>query len=273
MSNSNFSNNSNYLWRKSYFRNLWLGNLPLAKKFALSESLFRGREAFIVAGGPSLNQVDIDALRSRLSNSFVITIKQSIEIIGSDSDALIMNFCNFSAYDWEHIECPTLWATFHKSHPDLICSKGAKRNAVFKVIENSTNDAAGFAKSTAGRQHWDNFYRILDGNVCWGPGLMYELAIPLALHVGVSHIYLVAWDIGTVNLTTSASAGFDNEHFYNNSQIEMKTQINNLEIELVARSTKDLQYWLKSRGVGLSVVSDRSLVDKAIAREMQWIKK
>lgn len=262
---------SDTLWRKTYYRNLWQGDLSLAKKFALSQGLFDGRHAFIFAGGPSLRQIKIKSMESKLSNSLVICIKQSIDVVAANCDVLLMNFCNFSKYDWESINCPVLWTAFHKSHPELILSKGAKSNAIFTVVDNSTNDKVGLGKSTAGKQCWQNLYKIKDGNVRWGPGLMYELAIPLAIHAGVSHIYLVAWDIGTINANVPASIGFDNKHFYNESIIEMKTKINNLEIEIVANSTARLRDWLESLGIGLSVVSDKSLVHSQIKRETQWI--
>lgn len=257
------------LWRKTYFRGLWNSDLPLDLKFSLSKGLFAGREAFIFAGGPSLRQVDMEALRPRLKGALVICIKQSVEVAGADCDAMIMNFCNFSRYEWDAVQCPVLWATFDPGHPELIRSKGARCSATFEVTENSTNDAAGFAKSTAGREQWDNFFSFTDGKVRWGPGLMYELALPLALHAGVSHIHLVGWDIGTLNKETAD--GFLNDHFYDNAQVEMKTKITNLEIETVAGSTRGLRNWLETRGVGLSVVSDRSLVDASVKREEQWL--
>jgi hypothetical protein len=258
------------LWRKYHFRSLWRSDLPLELKFSLSKGLFVGREAFVFAGGPSLRQVDMAALRDRLQGALVICIKQSAEVVGAECDAMIMNFCNFSSYDWETISCPVFWATFDPSHPDLIRSKGAGCHATFEVVENSTNNAAGFAQSTAGRECWEKFARFTDGKVRWGPGLMYELALPLALHAGVSHINLVGWDIGV--LSTETSGGFLNEHFYDSGQVEIKTKITNLEIETVARSTKGLKTWLEGRGVGLSVMSDRSLVDASIKREMQWMR-
>lgn len=258
-----------HLWRKSYFRSLWASEIPQELRFSLSKGLFAGRDAFIFAGGPSLRQVDMAALSANLKGALTICIKQSAEFVGTDCDAMIMNFCNFSSYDWEAFDYPVFWATFDPVHQELIRSKRARCNAMFKVVENGTNDANGFAQSTAGREYWENFFHFTDGMVRWGPGLMYELAIPLALHTGVSHIYLVGWDIGVLN--RDRSGAFLNEHFFDNAQVEMKTKITNLEIETVARSTKGLRIWLEDCGVGLSIVSDRSLVDESVKREMQWM--
>ena len=258
------------LWRKTHFRTLWSSDLPLELKFSLSRDLFRGREAFIFAGGPSLLRVDLDRLRDRLRNALVICIKQTVDVVGPESDLMVMNFCNFSAYDWGSIGCPVIWATFDPSHPDLIRSKNATCNATFEVVENGPNTEEGFRISTAGRRHWENFGRFTDGKVRWGPGLMYELAMPVAVHAGVSHIHLVGWDIGTLSKETQK--GFMNEHFYKNDKVEMKTGITNLEITTVADSTRDLRLWLEGRGIGLSVISDRSLVDASVPREPEWLK-
>jgi hypothetical protein len=262
--------NKRELWRKSYFRNLWSSVLSNELRFKLSKGLFVGREAFIFAAGPSLSQVDMKGLKNQLNQSLVICIKQAAEVVGCECDAMMMNFCNYSNYDWAKVHCPVFWTTWNSSQPQLLRDKGAPGNAIFRVTDNGTPDANTLPMTTAGREKWTNFFKFPDGKVPWGPGLMYEMAIPLALHTGVSHIYLVGWDIGTINKNTSEE--FLNDHFYDEKNIEMKTEITNLEIETVAGSTKSLRDWLASRGVGLSVISDRSLVDKSVKREMKWIK-
>jgi hypothetical protein len=258
------------LWRKSYFRNLWSSALPNELRFKLSKDLFIGREAFIFAAGPSLSQVDMKGLKKQLNQSLVICIKQSAEVVGGDCDAMMMNFCNYSNYDWAKVHCPVIWTTWNSSQPQLLRDKGAPCNAFFRVTDNGTPDGNTLPMTTGGSEKWSNLLQLPDGKVPWGPGLMYETAIPLALHTGVSHIYLVGWDIGTINQKTSDA--FLNEHFYDEKNIEMKTQITNLEIETVAGSTKSLRDWLASRGIGLSVISDRSLVDESVKREMKWMK-
>jgi hypothetical protein len=256
-------------WRKKYYRTLWKSTLPLTRRFDLSNGLFSGREAYIFAAGPSLKNIDVESLRLQLDKSLVICIKQSIDIVDFDCDALIMNFCNFSGYEWDRIQCPTFWTTFDRKHNEMIQAKGANCNATFDVVENGPNTAAGFSLSTAGGNRWENFDKITDGKARWGPGLMYELAIPLALLAGVSHINLVSWDIGTISQENDTA--FHNEHFYEQNKVEMSTKITNLEITTVANSTLALRNWLAAKGVGLSVISDRSLVHESIPRKPEWI--
>jgi hypothetical protein len=256
--------------RKTIFRNTFNLDIPFDTKLRLTKGLFEGKRAYIFAAGPSLSNVNIDKLKPQLENNLAICIKQSINVVGDECDLLLMNFCNFNDYDWHNMLCPTVWTSFDAKHSEIIKSREIKCNALLPVIENSKNNIEGLSTSTAGKKMWSNFYRFSEGYAIWGPGLMYELAIPFALNCGVNHITLVGWDIGT--LSKSDDGAFLNEHFYQNKKIEMKTKITNVEMEIVANSTKDLKHWLSNLGVGLSVVSDRSLVDDTVERENKWLK-
>lgn len=264
-----YEGKGDYYWRKSYFRNLWSSKISNELKFKLSKDLFSGKQAFIFAAGPSLSKVDMTKIKEKLGNSLVICIKQSVELVGNDCDSMMINFCNYTDYDWSKVECPVLWTTWNSSQPSLLREKGAPADSIFRVEDNGNPDGDTLPHTTAGKESWNNMLAFPDGIVPWGPGLMYELAIPMALHAGVTHIYLVGWDIGSLN--KKSNEPFLNQHFYDEKQIQMKTKITSLEIETVASSTKSLNDWLSKQGIGLSVVSDRSLVDNCVKREVQWI--
>jgi hypothetical protein len=256
-------------WRKKFFRSVWESQIPTQEKLHLTSNTFKGKQAFIVAGAPSLNVVNLDALKPALDESFVICIKQSATKVGSSCDAMVMNFCNLSEYTWDTVACPVLWTIFDKKQPGEIKRRKAKNNAVFTVINNSTNDAEGFAKSVSGMSDWGRMLQLASGEVSWGPGLMYELAIPLALSVDVSKISLVAWDIGV--LAPAEEGAFHNLHFYENEKVELKTKITRLEINVVRDSTEPLRAWLASRGVTLEIISPTSLASPTIPRNNQWL--
>ncbi|MEZ0153477.1 MAG: hypothetical protein AB9Q22_01045 [Candidatus Reddybacter sp.] len=258
-------------FRKELFRNTLNLEVPLEVRLRLSKNIFSGKKAFIFAAGPSLSLVDIQKLSPLLNENLVICIKQSVNVIQNMSDLLLMNFCNFSGYNWSEIRSPVIWTSFDKGHNEIIKERQLKCNALLPVIENAKNNLEGLSTSTAGKECWGNFQRLLDGKAVWGPGLMYELAIPFALHSGVEHICLVGWDIGT--LSKHEEKAFLNEHFYKNDNVEMKTKITNQEIDIVAKSTGSLKRWLAEQGIDLSIISDRSLVDSSIRREDQWLKK
>lgn len=258
------------LWRKEYVRNLFQSALSFDMKKKLSKRLFRGKTAYIFAAAPSLNHVDVKRMENELSDNLVISIKQSVEVTKAYTDFMLINFCNLTDFDWQSITAPVFWTTFDDSHPSIIRENNFKCDETFKATGNGKNNADGFANSTAGAKRWSNLLEFEEGIIKWGPGLMYELALPLAIHFGVRKICLVAWDIGKLSDDKEA---FVNEHFYDSSRIKNKMKINDTEIEVVSKSTESLLEWLKNENIELSVVSPSSLVSAKVKRENKWLKK
>lgn len=257
------------LWRKEYVRNTYMSKIPFEVKKKLSKNLFHGKSAFIFAAAPSLNKIDIDKLQPLLSDNLVISIKQSIEVTKDNCDFMLVNFCNLTDFNWPIIDCPVFWTTFQEDHLSTIQENNFKAHEFFRAYGNSSNNLEGFSISTAGSENWEQLENFEDGKVKWGPGLMYELAIPLAIHLGVETIYLVAWDIGSI----SDKENFLNEHFYDHTRIKNKMKINNDEIETVANSTRSLNNWLKKKNITLKIISPSSLASETIERENKWLKK
>lgn len=257
------------LWRKKYIRTLFESSLPFGVKKRLSSNIFIGKTAYIFAAAPSLNLVDVKKLREELSENLVISIKQSVEVTKEFTDFMLINFCNLTDFSWDEIDNPVFWTTFEDNHPAIINKSQYKCNEIFRAYGNGSNDDAGFSVSTAGAESWEDLLNLEDGKVKWGPGLMYELAIPLALHLGVNKICLVAWDIGKLS---SSEDAFVNEHFYDSKRIKNKMKINDTEIKVVSGSTGSLFEWLKERNIELTVISPSSLVSEKVERENYWLK-
>jgi hypothetical protein len=101
----------------------------------------------------------------------------------------------------------------------------------------------------------------------WGPGIIYELGIYLLVHLGVSNIVTLGWDLGELNTTVM-------EHFFHEESPDSNKsdgimnipRIRPFEVSDIAESTRALYYWLRSRGIRLFIVSDRSLVDPVAPR-------
>jgi len=56
--------------------------------------------------------------------------------------------------------------------------------------------------SLAEKEDWDSMkldHPEYGFNQPWGPGIMYEMAIPLALYLGCKKIVTVGWDIGDLS--------------------------------------------------------------------------
>ena len=261
---------------KSYYRSVYGSQvLTIDTKTRTTRGIFANKKAYILAAGPSLNAINFRKLEDELRHSLVICIKQSyLKLkefnINHLCDMHLLNFCNHFNYDWENHTCPTGWVFFDEKHPQEIRDRNDKCSSYWNVINNGSNTAEGFLKSMAGSSNWSNIYNIGKGEVHWGPGLMYELAIPLAALAGCNEIILCGWDIGTLANNNNANL---NSHFYNNEDLisSSKTKMSDLEMEVVAKSTKNLYKWFLDHSINLSLISSQSLADPCIPRKNNYL--
>jgi hypothetical protein len=116
----------------------------------------------------------------------------------------------------------------------------------------------------------------------WGSGIMYESALPLALHCGVKKIVTIGWDIGSVNDEDKGKEKIKYDHFYSNGKDGHKTSYDGVnvvkypvggssgmsfnETKMVIDSTEDLYKFLQSIDVELEIVSDINPSHESIPR-------
>ena len=231
---------------------------------------YKDETAYIVAGGPSLNNYTSEYLNEFFKDKLTLPIKQSWNMLREVADFHLLNFCNFAEYNWSGNKSIITWAIFEQFHPEMIFKNNLECDLMIPIYRNNQFTGGGegpnkMIYSLAERGDWDTM--LLDGDINqpWGPGIMYEMAIPLSLYLGCKKIVTVGWDIGDIK-------SFDNgpdddtqrvfqDHFYGNEHnkiVYAKTSMGPREITSVAKSTKSLFYWLKDRGVDWKIVSDRN---------------
>ena len=234
---------------------------------------YKNETAYIVAGGPSLNNYSDSYLKEFLSDKLTLSIKQSWNILQDQTDFHLLNFCNFAPYDWSNCKSIVTWAIFEEFHPKMIFDNNLEYDLMIPVYRNSSlrGGMDGPNKMTQSVAELLDFDNILLDNPengiyqPWGPGIMYEMAIPLAIYLGCKKIVTIGWDIGDIS---SFSKGIEDEtqrvfqeHFYgdeHNKIVYAKTSMGPREITSVTKSTKEMYYWLKSKGVEWEMVSDRN---------------
>tara|TARA_R110000803_G_scaffold70240_3_gene133025 strand:+ start:180 stop:1013 length:834 start_codon:yes stop_codon:yes gene_type:complete len=236
---------------------------------------YKGETAYIVAGGPSLNKYSKDYLKEFMSDKLCMPIKQSYSFLKEVSDFHLLNFCNFSPYDWSDNKSIITWALFEQFHPQMIFENNIAHDLFIPIFRNNPATGGGeqgpnkMLYSLAEKEDWDTMK--LDNpeysfNQPWGPGIMYELAIPLAIYLGCSKIVTVGWDIGDLS-TFKVQTGPElhtqpavfQDHFYgeeHNNIVYQKTKMRPREIISVAKATKGIYYWLKEQGIDWEIVSD-----------------
>ena len=126
-------------------------------------------------------------------------------------------------------------------------------------------------ESQAGQISFDDFTLDKTLNRMYGPGIMYETVVHLALYLGVKKIVTLGWDIGDVSKFKGNNLKEDvwQDHFYEDTSDKMAyapTPMNFHEVNTVVNSTKGLNKWLSSKGVELNIISDRNPAHKSIPR-------
>ena len=87
----------------------------------------------------------------------------------------------------------------------------------------------------------------------WGPGTMYEMAIPMALYMGCSKIVTIGWDLFK-NTLNSPENRKDDWCYKGITHESTKTQGSIKELKMVKDSTKGLYEWLLKKEVELVIV-------------------
>ena len=147
-----------------------------------------------------------------------------------------------------------------------ILENGFNVDVMFPVIRNhGTMD-----NTQAARLDFDDFTMDKTYDRAWGPGLMYEMAIPLAMFLGCKEIITVGWDIGDISKFSGDNQNEEQwqDHFYEGkSNIQYApTSMTKQEVELVTESVSFVHKWLKEKGIDFKICSDRNPADKSIPR-------
>ena len=232
----------------------------IEERLELLKNKYEGETLYIVSCGPSLKDHDEEELKSKLKNKLVFTIKQAYSILKDVVDFHLLNTYNLSEYKW-HDDSIVFWSV-SKSYADEQLQRILNINAPIDLYVPVINPPyVNYNQTVQATNNFDEFYRLgKDTEVMFGIGMMYELGLPLALHLGVKDIVTVGWDLGEPAKSTT-----DWNHFYN-LDVGKVTGPASGEIAQKLASTEKLYDWLKDKGINLSILSDKSYVSKKFNR-------
>ena len=238
------------------------------ERLELLKNQYEGETAYILAAGPSLNNYSMNQLKKVLGDKLVFCIKQPYHNLKDITDFLFLNFTNLSPYQFQQ-QTIVSWAFWFENHPQVIAEQGWKADLLFPIFRNQNIDNK-ISQSIAYQGDFENISLEKSLQRPWGPGLMYELAIPMALHLGCKKIVTIGWDIGDINLWSNSEDENERhfvEHFYS-SETPMydKFKMDAEEVKLITKSVTDLNDYLKSVGVDFKIISDRNPADQSIPR-------
>lgn len=242
--------------------------------------LFNGKTAFIVSAGPSASHWKKVYDSIAHESPIVVCIKQTVffDELSSLCDIHFIN--SYNVRKWKYSD-----------------------SGIFKVLTKSENDPPSFCKSDltlnlqkkesdglsdtlCGHLQFDDYTFDKSGlSRPWGPGIMHESVIYALLHLGISRIVTIGWDI--------ADAKGNNTHVDDNDcQNSIAKQQRNLkwarkfrlmrlinfvkfhlggtinqagmmngEAALTSRSIPHLHSWLNKHGTTLEIHSDSNWIN------------
>jgi hypothetical protein len=161
------------------------------------------------------------------------------------------------------------WAYWFQQHPEIIQTQNWKADLLFPITRNANIDNK-IHQSIAYQKDFENILFSKSLERPWGPGLMYELAIPMALHLGCKEIVTIGWDVGDINVwkdTNDENERHFLDHYYPpETTLFDKFSVDAEELILVTKSIKQLNNYLNSIGVDFKIISDRNPADDSIKR-------
>jgi glycosyltransferase involved in cell wall biosynthesis len=234
------------------------------EKLDLLKDSFKGEECYLITCGPSLKEYTPEFLKEKLKDKLVIAIKQGYDYVPEIVDFHLFNCNNFKLYEYKN-NLPIVITT--AGEPEEIISKNvwttAQEYDIFMPIVNSNQD---FNKALANTKEFDNYTLEKSVERPWGPGMIYEVALFLTEHLGVSDLYAIGWDHEKIGQTKST-------RFYEEGEEEVKLvrksdPMRPDEIERNIELSKDFSNWLSGKGVNVHICTEGSHVHKDVPRKL-----
>ena len=233
----------------------------LENKLKHLEGAFEGETCYILNCGPSLKHYSPDYLREKLGDKLVLAVKMAYNYCPEIVDIHLFNCCNMPVpVDDVHYHYPPadVISIGSSNYPEgTVWSRQQPTDIFFKIPIRTTVD--GFL---CDERNFDDYLLRDTVNRPVGPGIMYETVLHTAVHLGVSKIVVLGWDLGG-----NPRNPMDFDHFYDNDeQIFNRGDMFGPEVEWARASMKDMYKWLQSRGVELSIASNISRISLTIPR-------
>jgi hypothetical protein len=251
-----------------------LKNIPkhdMLSRLQLLHNQYQGATCFIISCGPSVNHYNPELLRRIAGHNLVFTIKQAYTKFSKITDFHLFNFCNLSAYTYQNnTDVITAYMSQdRKFNNNVDLNFSLSNEYILNKVRSQQNKYPPISKI----MNFESYTMDKIVNRPEGPGIMYELGIYLALHLGVKEIVTLGWDLSyslPKSVTTPNGTITDKikeSHFYGSNKHtsdNIRKIIN--ENTYIIKSSKVLNKWLNYRGIQLYVLSEMSKLDESIPR-------
>ena len=126
--------------------------------------------------------------------------------------------------------------------------------------------------TTAFSRRIDQFEKYSEGQIIWGPGIMYESGFPLAMHLGAKEIITIGWDIGDIS-KFEKKHGYklgDDDWIKEHAESLYKTHAGSgpdyTELRETIDCTKEMYDYFLEKNIKVRILSNSNPADKRFER-------
>ena len=238
------------------------------------KDIYKDETMYWVTAGPSLGEHNKQRLNDFLSDKLVSSVKHSYDYIGKCVDFHLLNTWNHKKTHYVSDDTIVMYAlakSYFKEHLEF-----ASMHPMDIFVPVSNPPFTMQDQTTQATREFNNLLSFRHGvEIKWGPGLTYELAIPLSLLLGCKRIITIGWDLGGQKgrLLPDLNAKWDSsQHFISDKSSkevydnEKGTQPQDGELIEAIKSTTELYNWFEERDFEMVIISDRNPADDRFRR-------
>jgi hypothetical protein len=167
----------------------------------LMRGAFQGLTAVIATCGPSLGMLPAETVRTAVRGVPCFVVKQALDVVRDETDLHCWNAFNvrrFGRHSSSTIRCLV-------EEPSGRVPQWNRYDVGFPQV----NGHGDLRRSVAVGRDFDSYLLNGGGPRPFGPGIMFELVLYLVVHMGVTDVLTIGWDIAN---PTGA-----NTHFYDSA--------------------------------------------------------
>ncbi len=224
----------------------------IEERLNILKDKYKGETAYLLTCGPSLSY-NSSILAEKLENELVISVKQAYDVVKDISDFHLLNTYNLKDYKYSTDNTIVVWSVSKSyAYNQLERIQNKPLDIYFPVI----NPPYITPQDTIAGSLNFNDMKLLDKRceVTWGPGMFYEMMIPMCLHLGIKDIVTIGWDLKVTD---------KHEHFYD-GKTDCKPQ--NGELQQAVNSTGPFYEWCELNNINIKIISDINQVDNRFER-------
>ena len=261
-------------------------------KVACLKGACEGQTAILLSCGPSLNALSPDELRELCKGRLVIAVKQAYDQVPGLADFHIFNWVNLQLYRYPQEHPVVLFSYLQK----LWKSHLASLKIDFDIGMPYCERAISAHEMLLTRRNYDEYLFEKSLRRPWGPGVVFEVAVYLAVQLQVKQLIAFgvdSWpsDFGT---ETEVMHFYDRQNLLRRFKIVFKNcgvripyrgafflihkyrfrrggrlfggMLVDGEARAINEGSASLYRWLRQQGVELMLASDQSYLDECIPR-------